>query len=420
MSNAAPHYLIITFGTTGDIYPFMRIAGALQKLGRKITFITSTYHAKLIQNAGFPFIGLGTEEDYLRIVQNPDLWNPAKGLSVLMTGYEEQLKQLDEAIQSVSSQARKIALVHPLALTGALISRERGFIQSIAVAYLAPSNIKTLHDPFFIGSLQMPRWVPISWRRAFWWLIGRIWVAPIVMPPINAAREAMDLPKMDSLWTQIEQQPDLSVTLFPSWYAAAAPDWPQPRIAGDFQLFEANSSETFTPELEEFLAAGEKPLVFTPGTGNRHAADLFACALSSINKIGQRAIFLSMEQAQIPVHLPDTVLWQPYVPLRKLLPHAAALVHHGGIGTIAEALRCGTPQLVTPFAWDQFDNGVRIAALGVGMTIPARRLHPRKLARGLQTLINSTSVRDCCTRWAGQFKSTDDTIALCKKIEELL
>src|SRR6202012_1799180 len=55
-----------------------------------------------------------------------------------------------------------------------------------------------------------------------------------------------------------------------------------------------------------------------------------------------------------------------YVPLRALLPRCAALVHHGGIGTTAEALRAGVPQVIVPLAFDQFDNAARVRALGAG------------------------------------------------------
>lgn len=123
----------------------------------------------------------------------------------------------------------------------------------------------------------------------------------------------------------------------------AVPDWPQPLIEGDFQLFDASTQDGFAEELSGFLAAGERPLVFTAGTGNLHAADFFSCALGAVNGLGRRAIFLTRERAQVPALLPESVLWQPYVPLSALLPHAAALVHHGGIGTTAEALRSSTP-----------------------------------------------------------------------------
>ena len=78
MSKTAPHYLVITIGSTGDIHPFMRIAGALQALGRKVTFITHSAHAPLVQGAGLPFIGLGTDEQYQGLLANPDLWDPRK------------------------------------------------------------------------------------------------------------------------------------------------------------------------------------------------------------------------------------------------------------------------------------------------------------------------------------------------------
>jgi len=81
------------------------------------------------------------------------------------------------------------------------------------------------------------------------------------------------------------------------------------------------------------------------------------------------------------------MLWQDYVPLRALLPQAAALIHHGGIGTTAEALRAGTPQLVVPLAHDQFDNGARVTALGVGASLPAGRLNERRLVRALDDLL---------------------------------
>ena len=162
MSEASPHYLVITVGTTGDIHPFMRIASALQALGRRVTFITNAYHANLVQGAGLPFVGLGTDEDYLRVVANPDLWDPKKGFSALMVNYRNGLEHIDEAIRSVSSQAPQVVIAHPFAVPGAAIARERGFVKSIVAAYLAPSNLRTCYDPLHIGPTSVPLWVPMS------------------------------------------------------------------------------------------------------------------------------------------------------------------------------------------------------------------------------------------------------------------
>jgi rhamnosyltransferase subunit B len=108
------------------------------------------------------------------------------------------------------------------------------------------------------------------------------------------------------------------------------------------------------------------------------------------------------------------------VPLSKLLPQAAALVHHGGIGTTAEAFRAGVPQLITPFAWDQFDNGARIASLGAGLVVPVAGLSPRKLARSLDALITSDGIRTRCAQIAAQFAPAYEPTGLCREIERLV
>jgi len=398
----------------------MRIASALQMLGRKVTFVTHSYYEKVVRDAGLPFVGIGTDEEFLGVLRNPDIWDPKKGFSALLANYSDGLKQVLEAIGSISAQAPHVVIAHPFAVPGAVIARERGWVKSVVAAYLAPSNLRSCHDPLTIGATAVPRWVPMSWRRALWRFVEKGWIDPVAVAQLNAVRTPLGLPKVDSFLTHIMEAPDLSVTLFPAWFAPVVPDWPRPLIEGDFQLFEAAAQDGFTEALSAFLAAGDKPLVFTPGTGNFHAAEFFACALSATNRLGRRAIFLTRERAQIPAKLPESVLWQAYVPLSALLPHAAALVHHGGIGTTAEALRAGIPQLVVPFAWDQFDNGARIASLGVGMVIPAKRLRPRKLARSLQTLYSAETVRAQCSLLASGFTPPHDPIALCREIERLV
>lgn len=413
MSETTPHYIVITVGTNGDLHPMMRIAQTLQSLGRQVTFISHSYYESVIRDAGLAFIGVGTDEEFLRILRNPDVWDPRKGLAALMENYGEGLQQIIARMRSISGTTPKMVIAHPFAVPAAIIARELGIVTSVAAAYLAPSNLRTCHDPLNIGDVSVPRWVPMSWRRALWRLVEKKWIDPVALGHVNAIRLPLGLPAVDSFLTHISQTPDLGITLFPSWFAPVMPDWPHPLIEGDFPLFESSKQNGLSPDLMRFLAAGEKPVVFTPGTGNLHAVDFFKHALAAINSAGRRAIFLTRELAQIPADLPANVVWQAYVPLSTLLPHAAAIVHHGGIGTTAEALRAGIPQLITPFAWDQFDNGARIASLGVGRVIHARRLRSRNLAQGLAHLCNAPAIHDQCQRIASRLKAVPDPRLLC-------
>jgi len=420
MTEPERHYLVITMGSTGDVLPFMRVASGLQALGRSVTFITHSYHAPLLEGSALPFVGVGTDDEYLRIIANPNLWDPKKGFPALMASYRVLLEQIIGAIEAVPAPARKVAIAHPLAVPGAAIARECGSIESIVAAYLAPSNLRTCHDPLTMGPLAIPRWVPMAVRRALWRHAQASWIDPVAVAQINAARAPRDLPNVHSLLTHIAGAADLSVTLFPSWFAPAVPDWPRPMISGQFPLRAPATGAGFDERLSAFLDAGDKPLVFTPGTGNIHAADFFACALAAVTRIKRRAVFLTRERAQVPAQLPASVLWQPYVQLSALLPRAAVLIHHGGIGTMAEALRAGTPQLVTPFAWDQFDNGARVAALGAGMVTPAKRLRPRTMAKHLEALATSAAIGERCAQLAAHFPPRPDASGICMEIDRLV
>jgi rhamnosyltransferase subunit B len=415
------NYIVICVGTTGDIHPFMHIANTLKVMGRRVTFITNTYHAKLVEDCGLEFLGLGTDEEYLRLIHDPDIWHPKKGFAALLAQYKDQLLQVDAAIRSLVTDTPTVVIAHPFAVPGAAIARGQGWVSQIVSMYLAPSTIRTCHDPMRIGDTTVPRWVPMSWRRALWRFIEKGWIDPTGIGQVNAARSALKLPSVQtSFLAHIENEPDLTVTLFPSWFGPTMPDWPQPLLTADFQLFDAEPPDSLSSELLEFLAAGDKPLVFTPGTGNVHASAFFACALAAVTSLGERAIFLTKERGQIPADLPPTVLWQPYVPLSGLLPRTKALVHHGGVGTIAEALRAGIPQLVTSFAWDQFDNGSRVAELGVGLLVPMRRLGARRLTGAIRAILTSDSMRSCGTHVARHFYRRSDPTELCTEIERRL
>lgn len=124
-------------------------------------------------------------------------------------------------------------------------------------------------------------------------------------------------------------------------------------------------------------------------------------------QLHQRAIFLTPHAGQVPANLPSDILWEDYVPLRALLPHAAALMHHGGIGTTAEALRAGTPQLIIPLSHDQFDNAERVKALGVGARLDATRVTAPRMAAALDDLLTAPGLAASCQAIAARFDDGD-------------
>lgn len=374
------HFVVVTIGSAGDLFPFMRVALALREGGHRVSMLGPVQHAPFVEPTGLAFHGLPADE---AVLDHPDLWHPTRGLAVVWRATRPAMAQIPAFVAALPRDQRIVLLAHPLALPEADLCRAQRPGLKVAAIYLAPSNLPTVHDPLMLGPYPVPRWVPLGARRWLWRRIGKALIDPVSLPDVNAARASHGLAPVASLIEHIVQVPDLSVTLFPEWFAPTQPDWPQPLARAGFPLFDPSPQAELSPQVARFLEEGARPVVFTPGTGNRQAAHYFRCALDACARRGLRAILLTPHRARLPAQLPTPVLWQDYVPLRALLPHVAALVHHGGIGTTAEALRAGTPQLVVPLAHDQFDNAARVVALGAGARVHAARLDAARLGRAL-------------------------------------
>lgn len=383
-SSLDTHYVVVTTGSAGDLFPFLKLAAGLRARGHQITFVAPSLHEDAVRRAGVPFHGTYADP---AVLADPDLWHPRRGFEVVWKAVQPGLRELPLVLARLPRWQPCVIVAHPLAIPAADLCRAGGRDVRVVAAYLAPSNIPTVHDPLILGPLPIARWVPQAVRGWLWRRIGKSMIDPVVLPDMNTERAAVGLAPVDSLLAFLKGAPDLSLTLFPEWFGPRKPDWPRPLVMGDFMLYDPDPAAAFSPELDAFLAGGARPVVFTHGTGNQQAEAYFAHALSAVRQLGLRAIFLTAHEAQVPRGLPPAVLWQPYLPFQKLLPQAAALVHHGGIGSTAEALRAGIPQLIVPLAYDQFDNGARVKALGAGLTLPHSRLSASSLASALRSLL---------------------------------
>lgn len=420
ITSSKTHIVVVSVGTLGDMYPFISIARALQERGHRVTVLAPAVHAETVREAGLAFHPLGSREGYLALIRDPDLWDSRKAFATMWRGMRHNLNDIPAFFETLPADAPCLLLSHPFVLPAAALVRAARPGLTIVSGYVAPANMRTVHDPLMIGPIRIPAWLPMSWRRWIWKRIDAKLVDPVALPDLNDARHQKGLEPVTHVIEHMHSVADLSLTLFPSWFAKDQPDWPCPRYSGEFPLYDPHPEQALSTEVRQFLAAGDAPIVFTPGTGHRHARDYFVQALDAVTRLGRRAMFLTPFQEQLPATLPREVLWQPYVPLRSLLPHAAAMVHHGGVGTTAEALRAGIPQVVVPLAHDQFDNGARIEALGVGRSIRASRASGPNLQSALASLLSSGAVSAQCKAVALRLAHAPNLGGLCAAIEGLL
>jgi UDP:flavonoid glycosyltransferase YjiC (YdhE family) len=111
------------------------------------------------------------------------------------------------------------------------------------------------------------------------------------------------------------------------------------------------------------------------------------------SSLKRRAVFLVGEGDVLPDVLPEGMIACRYAPHSLVFPHAEAIVHQGGVGTTAQALRAGVPQLIVPSAADQPDNAARIARLGVGRTVSRAEYEPGRAVHEVGALLRRGAYR---------------------------
>ena len=411
--------LVVAIGSYGDVLPLVGLARELKKRGHTVTFFTNDHFAQLIQRAGLDFVALGTAAEYDSIANHPDLWHPQKGWKVVGSA------AVSNALRSAYSLLRAQIIPGNTVMVSSTLGFAVRLLQEshhipTATVHLSPGVFHSAYQPPTMPGLPFPEWLPVSLKRLIWTVLNHTFIDPVVKPNLNRFRRELDLPPVSRIFHQWLHSPDLVLCLFPDWFAAPQPDWPsQTRLTG-FPLFDNAHESTLPLAVQEFLEQGPPPLAFTPGSANKQGQQFFKEAIKACQLLGRRGILLTQYSGQVPSSLPQEVKHFSYVPFSQLLPHCASLIHHGGIGTCAQALQAGLPQLIQPLAFDQFDNAAHVQRLGVGTTIPRRSFHATHIAQRLQDCLTSTTARANCRTVSSHFTNIDPIQESCNLIESTL
>jgi UDP:flavonoid glycosyltransferase YjiC (YdhE family) len=198
-----------------------------------------------------------------------------------------------------------------------------------------------------------------------------------------------------------------TLALFDAPLMRPQPDWPpHTHLCGAPLHDGAAPDPLLLTQLQEFLAAGEPPLVFALGSSAVWLGeDFWVAALEAARQLGRRAILITGTGSL--ANLPDSAREFSYLPYSQVFPHACAVVHQAGIGTLAQALRAGRPQLITPVWFDQPDNAARAVKLGVARSLPFRRATAARLVQQLEPLLTSRSYSNAARELALTVNAVD-------------
>lgn len=416
--------VLTTFGSLGDLHPFIAIALGLQARGHEAVIATSAVYRQKIEALGIRFRAVRpdhsdpeTDPDWIRRIMDR-----RKGsefvvrevlMSVLRESYEDTL---------AAAQGADLLLSHVLTYTTRLVAEKKGI--PWASVFLQPLGFFSADDPPVLPQvpfLAKLRFLGPTFHRPLFWLAKRScrswgveWHqlrANIGLPPTK------DNPLFEGMYS-----PSLVLALFSKLLADKQPDWPPQTVLTGFPIYDQHGEAGLTPDVARFLDAGPPPVVFTLGTSAVVVAGSFyEHSVAAVKRLGLRAILIIGKNVQNrPAPLPEGVIACDYAPFSELFPRAAVIVHPGGIGTSGLAMRSGRPMLVVPYAHDQLDNAERLTRLGVARTIRPHRYTPSRVVAELKQLLDNPVYSQRACEVGEQMRREDGVRAACDALEGLL
>jgi UDP:flavonoid glycosyltransferase YjiC (YdhE family) len=393
--------VLATFGSPGDLYPFLAIGAELRARGHQPVVATSARYRGHVAAAHLGFAPVRPDRtpdqqdpDFLDRVLRDRVAPAAVFRAMFLPSLRDSLADLLDAMEGADA-----VVTHTLASAARLAAEARELPWVSAV--MQPMGYLSVYEPPLIGP------------RAISWILRRLGPAS-TRPVLNLARRLTDawaaewrdlraelgLPAVRDhpLW-EGQHSPLRSLGLFPRLLGEPQPDWPpQARVTG-FPFYRP-PRQSLDPELRQFLENGEPPLVFTLGTtAINDPGSFFAESVTAVRRLGHRAVFfVGHGTREIGDAVSPEVIAVSYAPHDLVFPFARAIVHQGGIGTLSEALLAGKPMLIMPYGHDQADNAWRASRLGVARIVSRGQYRAGVVARELSRIVDDPAPRAAAIR----------------------
>ena len=371
---------ILTFGSRGDVQPFLPLSLGLMSRGHKVILAAPARFKSLVEEHGINFFPLAGDPEELSRRLNEAGYNFFKLIKELMSHAvdigAEMMRQTEDACRDAD------LIIHTFAhAVGAhTLAREK--------------NIPDIHIqtfPMFTPTGDYPN---ISLPNLGNRFLNRLThTASLKITELTSSlgfdqvRRRAGLPKRKLYSPFKDSPPHLQTPILCAWSPSLIPpssDWsPRVHVTG-YYFFPYNGSYEPPNELKMFLESGKPPVCISFGSMvNKNVEKIDEIIRESLKQTDNRGIILS-GWGSMKRESTNDLLYIESAPHDWLLPKCKMIVHHGGAGTTSSALRAGIPQVVVPFIADQPFWGSRVHAVGAApKPIRVNRLSVEKMVSAI-------------------------------------
>jgi len=416
--------VLSNIGTFGDINPLIAIALELKRRGHTPVMTLPNVYRPKIEPLGLEFHALRPDIDPQNTMLVEMIYDVNKGTEtglrkflfpVLRETYTDLLEAATKPVRA------DLMLLGELNYAGPIVAEVTGIPWASYV--LAPFSFFSAFDPPVLP--PYPRLARADKAPGMGRAMRRLarFVTRKWPEPIWELRRELGLAKGPNPIFDAKHSPDLVLALFSRVLGVEQKDWPPNVLISGFCFYDANVGNlALEPALEEFLKAGEPPIVFTLGSAAVLAAGPFyEISAQTAKLLGARAVLLIGDDPRNrPTQpLPGSICVTQYAPYSVLFPRVELVVHQGGVGTTAQCLRAGRPMLIMPYSHDQPDNARRMRRLGVARAMLRSRYTAKRVARVLRAMLAEPEYEEEAQKAAHEIASENGAATACNALEDL-
>ena len=418
--------LILTYGTRGDVQPYIALGQCLKRGGHCVTVSTSSRFSGAIEAAGLHYAYmndgmltlLDTPEDQGVLEDTNNIFQVVKRtLGLLKKVGPIQRALADESWEAAQQSQPDMIVFHPKAFTAPDIAEKLGI--PVAMALVVPGLVPTAEYP----NMMLPRLKLGGWYNKLSYSFVNLLIGLSVAKHARTWRQENNLPKAKS-FSLLQTHDGTAIPVihgFSKLVVSRPDDWPRTASICGYWYTEDGEDYEPTPELSAFLAEGLPPVYvgFGSMTG-RDPERLASMVIEALQGAGVRGV-LATGWGGIKIKtLPQSITAVDQVPHSWLFSRVRGVVHHGGAGTTAAALRAGKPSIVIPFFGDQPFWGDRVHTLNAGSApIPLKRLTVDRLQAAIEEITTDQNMIDDAEALGMRLREEDGVENAIATIESL-
>jgi len=412
--------VLTTIGSLGDLHPKLALALELRRRGHDPVVCTWVGYQEKVEALGLTFKPLRPNVDPTDRQLLRRTMDAAKGPETVIRDI------IFPSLPDMYNDLAAACVSADLIVSGEIVYAVPSLVETTGIKWcstsLAPMTLFSAEDPSVYPTaewLEFLRPLPSLFHRTLFSVMQLTlsgWYEPY-----KAFRRSLGLSEDHEPIFRDKFSRNLHLAMFSRALARPRSDWPVSTLQTGACFFDESVPGEENRNVNDFLDAGEPPIVFTLGSAAvMDPGNFFDESVKAAKLLGKRAILLYGRENEPPVGLNDDIVGFDYAPFSQVFGRSACVVHQAGVGTTGQALRAGVPQLIMPYSHDQPDNAARVRRAGVAEIIRRGNYNAETASQALGAILRDPGYR----ARAGELKRIVDseggTTTACDAIEEIL